>query len=399
MSKFSQALRQRLSDIHFIWFRELQAIFADKGVMIFFFLVPIVYPLLYASFYNNEAVHDAKMVVVDQDNSSLSREYIRRIDATPEVEVVNVLSNLEEANEYLVRKKAYGVMLIPREFTRDLSEQKQTHINLFSDLSSILYYKNFMVALNDISLTMGRELTAQKDYGPSAEATRIQVRPVESEYVAYFNPQSGFESFLLPAILVIILQQTLSLGICMLAGTAREQNNKHYLIPSTLGHYGGPIRVILGKSLAYLSIYILNCLWLLVVVPNMLQIPHLATTGDLTLFFLPFLLACIFYSLTLSLFVKRREDTIIYIVFTSVIYLFLVGISWPLHAIPPFWRAFGYLFPSTPGAQGFLALNGMGATLTEVEMAYKSLWIQAGFYFIIASLGYYRQYRKATKRA
>ena len=47
--------------------------FKDAGVMIFFFLVPFVYPLLYSFIYNNEVVHEVKMVVVDQSDSYLSR--------------------------------------------------------------------------------------------------------------------------------------------------------------------------------------------------------------------------------------------------------------------------------------------------------------------------------------
>ncbi len=297
----------------------------------------------------------------------------------------------------LRRKEAYGVVLISKDFSKDLTLRRQTNVTLFSDLSSVLYYKGFMVALNDVSLTMGRELTAAEDYGPSDLATAIKVRPVESEYVAYYNPQTGFESFLMPAILVLILQQTMSLGVCMLAGTARERNEKHYIIPPMMAHYGGPLRVMLGKSLAYIFVYVFNCIWILVLMPYFLSLPRLAASIDLILFFVPFLLASTFFALTLSLFVYRREDTMIYIVFTSVIFIFLVGLSWPLYAIPPFWKAFGYLIPSTPGGQGFSALNGMGATLTEVEVQYKTLWIQTAFYFIIAAFGYRRQYVKSNR--
>lgn len=397
MVRMANSIKEKLSDIHYVWLTELKAIFADQGVMIFFFLVPLIYPLLYAAFYNNEVVRDAKLVFVDEDNSRLSREYIRRIDATPDVEVVKILPTLEEANEMLRRKEAYGVVLISKDFSKDLTLRKQTNVTLFSDLSSVLYYKGFMVALNDVSLTMGRELTAAEDYGPSDLATAIKVRPVESEYVAYYNPQTGFESFLMPAILVLILQQTMSLGVCMLAGTARERNEKHYIIPPMMAHYGGPLRVMLGKSLAYIFVYVFNCIWILVLMPYFLSLPQLAASIDLILFFVPFLLASTFFALTLSLFVYRREDTMIYIVFTSVIFIFLVGLSWPLYAIPPFWKAFGYLIPSTPGGQGFSALNGMGATLTEVEVQYKTLWIQTAFYFIIAAFGYRRQYVKSNR--
>ena len=124
----ANSIKEKLSDIHYIWLTELKAIFADQGVMIFFFLVPLIYPLLYAAFYNNEVVRDAKLVFVDEDNSRLSREYIRRIDATPDVEVVKILPTLEEANEMLRRKEAYGVVLISKDFSNPAQANKRHSI-------------------------------------------------------------------------------------------------------------------------------------------------------------------------------------------------------------------------------------------------------------------------------
>ena len=64
-------IKEGLLDTFYIWKDELRNVFKDAGVMIFFFLVPFVYPLLYSFIYNNEVVHEAKMVVVDQSDSYL----------------------------------------------------------------------------------------------------------------------------------------------------------------------------------------------------------------------------------------------------------------------------------------------------------------------------------------
>ena len=75
-------------------------------------------------------------------------------------------------------------------------------------------------------------------------------------------------------------------------------------------------------------------------------------------------------------------------VFTSVPLLFISGISWPGAAIPPFWKYFSYVFPSTFGINGFVRINNMGGTLSEVAFEYKALWLQAGFYFLTTCLVY-----------
>jgi len=81
-------IKEGILDIFYIWKDELKNVFKDEGVLIFFFLVPFAYPLLYSFIYNNEVVREAKMVVVDQSDSYLSREFTRRVNATPDVRVV-----------------------------------------------------------------------------------------------------------------------------------------------------------------------------------------------------------------------------------------------------------------------------------------------------------------------
>ena len=66
------------------------------------------------------------------------------------------------------------------------------------------------------------------------------------------------------------------------------------------------------------------------------------------------------------------------------IFLFLSGVSWPQSNIPPFWRAFGCLFPSTFGIQGFVKMNTMGALITDIAYECKALWIQAILYGLLA---------------
>lgn len=98
-------IKEGILDIFYIWKDELKNVFKDEGVLIFFFLVPFAYPLLYSFIYNNEVVREAKMVVVDQSDSYLSREFTRRVNATPDVRVVAVSTDMEEAKRMLDRRK------------------------------------------------------------------------------------------------------------------------------------------------------------------------------------------------------------------------------------------------------------------------------------------------------
>lgn len=395
-NRLQHMINEGIQDTFYIWKEELKNVFKDEGVMIFFFLVPFVYPLLYAFIYDNEVVREAKMVVVDQSRTSLSREFIRKVDATPDVDVVRVCSDMEAARKMLDEKKAYGILLFPGDFSRNLHQGEQTTVSLYCDMSALLFYKAFLLSATEVSLDMGKELQARIHPASTEALQQITVNPIPYESVALFNSQNGFASFLVPAILILVIQQTLILGIGMLGGTAREKNRFHSLVPVSR-HFNGTLRIVFGKSLTYVILYTVVCLWALAIVPRLFSLPQVGEPWAIFLFILPYLFACVFFSITLSGFMTTRESPILVFVFTSVILLFISGVSWPKESIPECWRIVGYLFPSTPGIQGFIRINTSGATLSEVAHEYHTLWIQAGAYFLTSCLVYRYQIIRSRK--
>ena len=117
----------------------------------------------------------------------------------------------------------------------------------------------------------------------------------------------------------------------------------HSLVPISR-HFNGTLRIVLGKSLTYILIYVVVCIWVLAVVPKLFSLPQVGDPVTILLFILPYLFASIFFAMTLSGFMTTREAPMLVFVFTSVILLFISGVSWPKEAIPPFWQAIGYLF-------------------------------------------------------
>ncbi len=359
------------------WEYELTQAFKDIGVIIFFLVVPFAYPVLYGIIYNPETVHEVPMVVVDQSYTSSSRELIRRIDASPEVKVVAYPATMEEAIKITAEKNAYGILAIPHDFSKDLHTGRKTELKLYCDMSSLLYYKAFLLTVTEVSMNMGRELSEE-----------ITVNPINYESVALFNPKNGFASFLLPAILALVIQQTLLLGVGMLAGTRRSNRHTESKLPS-----GGTLPIVLGRSLAYLSIYIPVSFWALIVVPFLFGLPQLATLSTITLFTLPYLLACIFFAMTVSCFIKSREIPMMIFVFTSLPLLFISGVSWPGSSVPKFWELISYLFPSTFGIKGFIKINSTGAELNLISFEYIMLWLQT-FIFLASTIFLYQKESK-----
>lgn len=393
---FKQKVVQGIYDLFYIWKQEFRTTFRDQGVLIFFVLVPLVYPLIYSFIYTNETIREVPTVVVDNSRSSLSREYLRKVDASPETSIVAYCADMKEAKLMLKDRKAYGIIYIPAHFSDDIVQGKQTQVSIFCDMSGLLYYKALLTANTNVSLAMNAAIKMERAGNTTARQDEITAYPIEYEDVAIFNPTNGFAAFLIPAVLILIIQQTLLLGIGLSAGTAREHNQFKDLVPINR-HYNGTLRIVMGKGLSYFMVYSLVAVYILCVVPRLFSLNQIAIPGVLTLFTLPYLTACIFFAMTASIAIRNRETCMLLFVFTSVPLLFLSGISWPGSAMPSFWRYFSYLFPSTFGINGYVRINSMGATLNEVAFEYRALWMQTGIYFLTTCFVYRRQIIQSRK--
>jgi len=352
---------------------ELKKVFRDGGIMLVFFGACIIYPVLYGFIYKNESYRDLPVVVVDLDKSGRSRDFIRKIDATPELNVKGKVNSMHEAEMLYAKGEVFAIINIPETFSDDLACGRQTHVQGYCNMAVMMYYKSFYAGFNYVCMEVGLSNTINET--------------VLSQGHALYNPTGGFSSFILPAVLVMIIQQTLVLGIGMLAGTSREENKGHSLIP-VQRKYHKPQRVIWGKALAYFTLYLFISVYDLALIPYLFKLPHLIDLQTLFVFIVPYLFASVFFGMALSVFFWNRETPLLLYLCTSVPLLFISGLSWPGTHIHVFWKMISWFFPSTYAINGFIKLNTMGASVNQVAPELFAMWIQAGVYFIFTFFSY-----------
>jgi ABC-2 type transport system permease protein len=371
-------------------------VFRDEGVLIFCIIVPLVYPLLYSWIYNNEVVHEVPVVIVDQSHSQQSRQFIRMIDASPDVRVLSYAEDLDDAQSLVSRQVAKGVYLIPADFGARLNKMQQAVVSVYCDMSLMLTYKAIYQTAVAVTQTMGAEIQTKLSGNYTSREDLITTRPLDFADVPIFNPAGGYGNFIIPAVLMLILQQTLVLGIGLAAGTARERNRYSDLVPIHKC-YDGIYRVVCGKALCYLMVYAVMAAYLTLVVPRIFSFLTLIHWQDLLALMIPYLLACVFFGMTVSCLVRYRENVMLLVVFISVPLLFMTGVSWPQSSIPGVWQGVSWLFPSTFGVRAFARMNTMGGTLSDVLPEIRYLWIHAAAYFGTACLVYGHQLRVSRR--
>lgn len=364
--------------------KEFTLIRGDVGILIFFFLLPLAYPIVYSLIYNPELVRKVSLVVVDNDRTPLSRELVRRLDATQGTDVIGYAANLQEARKAVNSHKAYGILEIPEGFAENAGREEQAKAVMYCEMSLMLRYKALLISSTDVMQDMGNLITEQRvdEVAPLAETVSSgEIMPIENVYLG--NIEGGFDSFVMPGILVLILQQALLLAVGMCGGATREHPEK---VISPSGSRPSTLTTMLARTVVYFIIMIVPTIYILHYVPLMFRFPMAGNILQIFLFIIPMIFSTIGLGFILQGAIRERESIFVIWVVTSLIFLFLSGLTWPSYAIKGIWRFLSDCVPATWGVEGFIKMNANGSSLAQVSHAYGMLWILSGVYYVLGYL-------------
>lgn len=373
-----------------IFCHELKQLFSDGGVLLIFFVAGLAYPLLYNVVYLNGIVSDTPVAVVDDADCAESRRFIREVDATREISIAAKCINMAEARKMMEDRKVNAIIYFPRDFGRKLAGMETATLSLYCDMSSFMYYKNAMIGTNFVMLHEIGQIQMERYSlaGMTDQEVSQTVTPLGYEDNNPYNRASDYSFFLISAILMIIIQQTLFYGMSLLVGTEREKNRSFASLPDKLSG-NGVVRVVLGRGGAYWLLYLGIGMYIAFIVPAIFGIPQRGSFGEILALLLFFVTDCVFFAMTWSTLITRRESVFLLFLAISPICLFLTGCSWPTVAFPKFWKVFSYIFPSTFGVQGFINLSTAGGDINAAGIQMKALIAQTIIYFFTACLCVY----------
>jgi ABC-2 type transport system permease protein len=349
--------------------------------------------------YAPNVVRNAPVAVVDMSRTPLSRSYIRLLDATPQAQVLTNNADLPAAKELMKCDEVVGIVYIPSDFDARVGRGEEAIYIMYSTTTAFLYFASMqeasagaMLAVNDDVRPGQVVFLPRNDIQPV-----VQTRPIDVVGIALYNYTDGYGTYLIPAVLMVVIFQTLIFVISMLSGKERETGD----ILRFAGPEGSDLSfsrmasVVIGKSFTYLVFYALFSIFLLGLLPLVFQLPHLAHPWKIVALMIPYILATSFLGLACSLFFSDSDAPLLLVAFFSVGLIFLSGVSYPLELMPWYWQWVHYIIPAAPGTLAFVKINSMGAGMSEISQQYVILWIQCAIYFVLAC----RVYRYNIKKA
>ncbi|GAA3981579.1 ABC transporter permease [Comamonas faecalis] len=345
---------------------ELRALLRDKGVALLVFGAPLLYGFFYPWFYATEVAQRVPVAVVVQDDSALSRQLLRFAGASPRIAVQLVTADEGQARAALLAGEVMGYALVPRDFKRDVLRAADVVVPVYANGAYPIAAKQVQYGFAEAvgTLSAGIELRRLQAGGQSALQARASRAPLSLQLVALFNPTEGYGSFVVAAVAVLILQQTLLMGGALHVGTLREN-----------GRAGDGARAWLARLMALCAPGWLAGLlyfgWIFV----WQDYPRGGNPlGALVLLsaFVPAVAGC---AALLGWWLAERERAMQVVLFTSLPLAFLGGFTWPVQALPEALQWLRWLSPSTAGIQASLQLNQMGAPLQAA--AWPLAWLGA----------------------
>ena len=371
------SILQWFRDAFSVFREELKRILCDGGVMIIFCAAGFGYPLLYNCIYHNGILEDTPIAVVDLSHTAESRRYIRKVDATRELRVVQKCTDMAQAEELMRQRKVNGVIFFPEDFGSCIVEGKTATLSIYADMSSFLYYKNLMLGANFVMLDEMQQIKIERysQGGMTDQEISQLIEAIPYDENNPYNRTFSYTIFFLSAALMLIIQQVMFYGMILRTGTSREEGNYYFR------NRRGTGRIVLGRGLVYWLLFMVTGVYIAYLVPALFGFPQRGEFFSILALLALYVLSCVFFATFWSSFFHRRETVLVTLLFISPIAMFLTGFSWPVTAFPKFWRLFSYIFPSSFACPAFMDLNTAGCSLDQVGGLMRALAIQAAVYF------------------
>lgn len=378
-------MKNKLKTVRNIFIDELSLISKDINVLMVILLAPLFYAFFYGSIYFNKSETDVPVAIVDMSQSEISRQLIREIDSHQLVYVKYSATNFNEAVSLVNDGDASGIILFPKDMSENLKNGIGSELKIYLNTSRFLISNDLNKGINEVVgyFNASVRLKYFMSNGLGKEQAINTIEPVAAEIKPMYNNTDNYGDFLIPAIFVLILQQTLLIGLAESFAKQRENGTLKNLYDAT----EGKIRfIIFGKGLFYVLLYTAYALLFYTLVFNVFSLSIKGNLVALLLSTVIFIYAVTALAFFLATFFKEKITALHYLTFSSYPVFLISGYTWPFEALPLVLRIIAYTLPSTPFFELYTKIGLMGSSIETVFSELIHLTILAIVWTVAATI-------------
>ena len=356
-----------------ILFKEFIVVWRDPMTLFFMFFPPLVEMVAFGYALDTDVKHMA-MVILNQDRTVESRQFIDRFVNTETFRVVGEVQSVEAMAAEIRKGHAYVGLEIPPNFTRDLHAGVPARVQMLIDGS------NSTTALQALNTALAVALT--QSIQALLHQTGGRVPPVEIRPQMLYNPTMRSPNFYIPGVIGIVLQIGTTFATAMAVVREREKGTLEQLLVSPLSRWG----LMLGKLVPYLCIGMTMAVLLFVIMRFLFHVPIAGNV--IAMLFATFVY--VFALLSLGLLVATKAENQMQALQMSMTFMlpsvFFSGFVFPRETMPWIFYALGALLPATYFISLMRAIILRGAHLFEYWPHLAILIVMAVALFLVCAL-------------
>lgn len=361
----------------------LRACCTNTACAPFFLLAMIFYSVYYCWPYLPQLPLHLDVIVADEDNTPLSRQVLRGIEASPYFSVRGVIAARGEAIEKMQSGAITNILAIPPGFERDVLTDTPTAVTLIANGAFIVMARMAILGANGPLEALVQEAVAARlaARGIPLSAIALAERKAPALVIQpMYNTISGYLNFVAPIVFVIICQTLIICGTGMLINAWFWESP----LPAPLA-----LALERPRYLAALGapIFLFCLFWMLFLEGAAFALQGINSAQNI----LATLAGSAFFSfavtalaLAVGLAFNRSRYLIQTVVTSALPCVFISGNIFPTRCIPPYMRAISFFLPTTPGSIAMLRVSQAGAPLGAVLPELGHLFFLGALYFLLA---------------
>ena len=364
-----------------------------KDTFVIFVIAVAFYLLFYAWPYAAQNVTSIQTAVVDLDRSAASRAMIERIKSVAMINVVAIGTDRAEGESLYKTEKVAAVITIPENFEENLLAGKHTSVALTVNGAFPVKSRAVMAGLMGVvgeTTAASMALNLVRAGAPLETLKKLQTAPVAFTDVNLYNPLSGYASYIVAAVMPIIIQAVMFVSIVMSLGGWLASANP----PSVLR---AVCRNVRGFAALYVAFWLFSLMWLAYALgPDfvLFDFASMQNPGGTLLMAAIFGAAVVSFGLAFTFAMGTNAYGAQFFVVISAPALFLSGVVHPLFDMTPPSLVLRLLLPSTSGINGLVAVSQNGAPLYAVTVQIAHLLLLTVAYGVLAFVLWKRTARK-----
>lgn len=354
-----------------------------KDTFVIFVIAVAFYLLFYAWPYAAQNVTSIQTAVVDLDRSAASRAMIERIKSVAMINVVAIGTDRAEGESLYKTEKVAAVITIPENFEENLLAGKHTSVALTANGAFPVKSRAVMAGLMGVvgeTTAASMALNLVRAGAPLETLKKLQTAPVAFTDVNLYNPLSGYASYIVAAVMPIIIQAVMFVSIVMSLGGWLASANP----PSVLR---AVCRNVHGFAALYVAFWLFSLMWLAYALgPDfvLFDFASMQNPGGTLLMAAIFGAAVVSFGLAFTFAMGTNAYGAQFFVVISAPALFLSGVVHPLFDMTPPALVLRLLLPSTSGINGLVAVSQNGAPLYAVTVQIAHLLLLTVAYGVLA---------------